>query len=150
MGMLLFSNLAGRWGDRAGHLKVVSILSALGTLCVVGFVFVDSYPVMCLLVFSAGATFASMSPVALALIGVVIPSAHLSRANSFYNTFYAGGMLVGPLISSLIFARFSGQSMLYHLAALWSAFVLFCVVFYQDDPAGRRVRSGSSSPVSAS
>lgn len=137
LGMLLFSNVAGRLGDRTGHLKVVSILSALGTLCVVGFVFADSFPLMCGLVFGAGATFASMSPVALALVGVVIPSAHLSRANSLYNTFYAGGMLVGPLITSLIFSRYGGPSMLYHLAALWSAFVLFCMVFYQDDPASR-------------
>jgi MFS family permease len=149
LGMLLCSNIAGRFGDRAGHLKVVTILSALGTFCVVGFVFVDTYAAMCALVFGAGATFASMSPVALALIGVVVPAAHLSRANAFYNTFYASGMLVGPLISSLIFARFGGPSMLYHLAALWSSFVLFCLVFYQDDPASKRVR-GPAGPSVAS
>ena len=140
LGMLLFSNTAGRPGDRYGHLKVVTILSALGTLSVISFVHVDHYPLMCALVVFAGATFASMSPVALALVGVVIPAAELSRANAIYNTFYAGGMLVGPLASSLIFARFGGPSMLYHLATLWTLMVVFCVVFSQDDPASRKPR----------
>lgn len=138
LGMLLFSNTAGRLGDRYGHLKIVTLLSALGTLTVVSFVHVDLYPVMCALVALAGATFASMSPVALALVGVVIPARELSRANSIYNTFYAGGMLVGPLTSSLIFARFGGPAMLYHLATLWTLMVLFCVVFQEDDPASRK------------
>lgn len=137
-GMLLCSNAAGKMGDRFGHLKVVTILSALGTLSVVSFVHVDHYALMCALVAIAGATFASMSPVALALVGVVIPAPELSRANSIYNTFYAGGMLVGPLASSLIFARWGGPLMLYHLATLWTLLVAFCVVFQHDDPASRK------------
>lgn len=149
IGMLLCSNLAGRMGDRFGHLKVVTILSALGTLSVVSFVHVDLYLVMCALVVAAGATFASMSPVALALVGVVIPTAELSRANSIYNTFYAGGMLVGPLASSLIFARWGGPSMLYHLATLWTLLVVFCVVFQQDDPANRKASPASTRGAAA-
>jgi MFS family permease len=144
LGMLLFSNIAGRMGDRFGHLRVVASLSSLGTLCVVGFVFVDTFALMCGLVFLAGATFASMSPVALALVGVVIPRADLSRANSVYNTFYATGMLIGPPISSLVFAHLGGPAMLYHLAALWSSFVIFCLVFLQDDPASRKSTSRSA------
>lgn len=135
LGMLLFSNWAGRVGDRVGHLRVVTVLSALGTLCVLGFIYIDAYVLMCALVLAAGATFASMSPVALALTGVVVKKSELSRANSFYNTFYAGGMLVGPPVSSIIFARHGGPMMLYHLVALWTVFVLFTLVFYQDDPA---------------
>jgi MFS family permease len=145
--MLLCSNAAGRLGDRIGHLKVVTSFSALGTLSVVSFVHVDLYPVMCALVVLAGATFASMSPVALALVGVVIPKTELSRANAIYNTFYASGMLVGPLVSSLIFTRFGGPSMLYHLAALWTAMVIFCAIFYQDDPASRKPREARARRV---
>lgn len=144
-GMLLCSNAAGRLGDRYGHLRIVSALSALGMLCVLGFVFVDNYWVMCALVFGAGATFASMSPVALALTGVVIPPAQLSRANSFYNTFYASGMLVGPPITSAIFARHGGPAMLYHLAALWVVFVVFTLIYASDDPASRSKRLSATS-----
>lgn len=138
LGMLLFSNLAGRWGDRIGHLRVVTSLSALGTFCVVGFVYVDTFLAMTFLVFLAGATFASMSPVALALVGVVVPKDSLSRANSIYNTHYATGMLLGPITTSLVFSHWGGPAMLYHLAGLWAAFVMFCVAFYLDDPAARK------------
>ncbi len=144
-GMLLCSNAAGRLGDRYGHLRLVTSLSILGMLCVLGFVFVDNYWLMCALVFGAGATFASMSPVALALTGVVIPPAQLSRANSFYNTFYASGMLVGPPITSVIFARYGGPAMLYHLAALWAVFIVFTMLYASDDPASNSARLRATS-----
>lgn len=137
-GMLIFSNIAGRFADRAGHLRVVTGLSVLGTLCVFGFVFLDSYWLMCLAVFGAGATFASMSPVALALVGVVTERRDYGRANSIYNVFYASGMLLGPPLTSLVFSRMGGPAMLYHLGGLWTVFVLFCLAFYGDDPAARR------------
>jgi MFS family permease len=89
----------------------------------------------------AGATLASISPVSLAFQGVVTPRYDYSRSNSIYNVFYAAGMLLGPPASSLIFRSYGGAVMLYHLAALWLAFVIFTVVFAGDDPARRgRVR----------
>ncbi len=146
-GMLLFSTRVGRLGDRIGHLRVVSIFSALGTCCVLGFVFVDQYIFMCILVFAAGATFATMSPVALALLGVVVPKASLGRANSIYNTFYAGGMLMGPPLTSVIFAHYGGPAMLYHLAALWTGFVVFSLVYFADDPAYQGSLRGKLSSI---
>lgn len=148
-GMLVCSNAAGRLADKIGHLRVITWLSALGTLCVLGFVFLDTYWIMCIAVFGAGATFASMSPVALALTGVVTEARHLSRANSIYNVFYASGMLLGPPLTSQIFARWGGPAMLYHLSALWVAFVLFCVVFFQDDPNSKRKSARDLAPTSA-
>jgi MFS family permease len=102
-GMLLFSNVAGRLGDRFGHLLV--------------------------------------SPVSLALQGVVTEPRSLSRSNGIYNACYAAGMLLGPKASSLLFERFGGGAMLYHLAALWAVFVVFCAVFHRDDPAAALPRS---------
>lgn len=139
-GMLLFSNVAGRFGDRAGHLLVMSALSTIGMLCVFGFVFVDQYWLMCALVFLAGATLASMSPIALALTGVIVQPHEVGRANSLYNTFYASGIFLGPPLSSLFFAHYGGAAMLYHLAVLWIVFVVFAIVFSADDPAWRARR----------
>ncbi len=68
-GMLLFSNYAGRLGDRYGHLLLMRILGVIGLTMVLGFVYLDSYPVMCAAVFVAGASLASISPVSLALQG---------------------------------------------------------------------------------
>ncbi|AKT43639.1 MFS transporter [Chondromyces crocatus] len=147
LGMLTFSNLAGRVADRVGHLRIVRLLSFGGMLCTLGFVFLDSYWLMCGIVVGAGATLASMSPVALALTGVVTHPRDYSRANSIYNVFYASGMLMGPPIVGIIFKRYGGEMMLYHLGALWAVFVLFTMVFFQDDPASRRQ---GAAPVTAS
>jgi len=132
-GMLLFSNYAGRIGDRLGHLAVMRVLASIGLSMILAFVFLDSFAWMCAAVFVAGASLASISPVSLALQGVI--STEYSRATSLYNAFYAFGILLGPLVSSVLFEAKGGAVMLFHLAALWIAFVVFSIVFYRDDPA---------------
>ena len=147
-GMLLFSNAAGRLGDRVGHLLVMRGLAIVGLSMILAFVFLDTFPPMAVAVFVAGATLASISPVSLAFQGVVTPRQDYSRANSIYNVFYAAGMLLGPPISSLIFRRFGGATMLYHLAALWLGFVVFATIFAADDPTyvARGLRPASVPP----
>jgi MFS family permease len=140
-GMLLFSNVFGRVGDRMGHLFVMRVLASVGAATIASFVLVDQFWIMCAGVFVAGATLASISPVSLALQGVVTKSRDLSRANGFYNAFYAAGMLVGPPISGVLFTRYGGPAMLYHLSALFFAFAAFTWVFAADDPAYKRRRA---------
>jgi MFS family permease len=142
-GMLLFSNAAGRIGDRFGHLLVMRVLAFVGMWMITGFVFLGSYPAMCGAVFVAGATLASISPVSLALQGVVVPPGELGRSNSIYNVFYAAGMLLGPPISSALYTWSGGPLMLEHLAGLWLVFVLFTWVFKNDDPAARKGRAAA-------
>jgi MFS family permease len=137
-GMLLFTNVAGRLGDRYGHLLVMRALGVVGTTMVASFVWLGSFTAMCVAVFVAGATLASISPLSLALQGVVTKPADYSRANAMYNAFYAAGMLLGPPISSRLYAKHGGAAMLNHLAALWVAFIVFTVVFRRDDPASLR------------
>jgi MFS family permease len=136
-GMLAASMFVGRLGDRYGHLLVMRILGTIGGAMVASFVLLDSFSAMCAAVFVAGATLASISPVSLALQGVVTEARDLGRANAFYNAAYAAGMLIGPPVSSWLFTRFSGGAMLYHLAGIWAAFVTFTVVFAADDPRHR-------------
>lgn len=138
-GMLLFSSVAGRLGDRHGHLRVMTVLAAVGMVMTLGFVLLSSWTLMLGAIFIAGATLASISPVSLALSGLISPRRDFARANGIYNACYAAGMLVGPPISSVIFARVSGTAMLLHLAAMWATFIVFCIVFRGDDP--RRARS---------
>jgi MFS family permease len=148
-GMLLFSNYAGKVGDRVGHLLVMRTLATVGAVMVAGFVWLDSWPLMCAAIFVAGATLAAISPVSLALQGVVVEPASYARANSLYNGAYAAGMLVGPPVSSFFFARFGGGAMLGQLAALWCAFVVFTIVFWKDDPAARRSAPRSAADYEA-
>ncbi|KYF89654.1 MFS transporter permease [Sorangium cellulosum] len=142
VGMLSFTNVFGRIGDRRGHLALMRVLGAIGTLMILGFVYLDQYTAMCVAVFIAGATLASISPLSLALQGVVTAPRDYSRANSIYNVFYAAGMLLGPPASSALYEAAGGVAMLYHLAALWAAFVVFTIVFSGDDPASRRGERG--------
>jgi MFS family permease len=137
-GMLLFSNYAGRLGDRYGHLLLMRVLGAIGMLMVLGFAWLDAYPLMCAAVFVAGASLASISPISLALQGVVARPAEYERGTSMYNACYAAGMLLGPPISSYLFEHSGGAVMLEQLAAMWAAFVAFALVFRADDPAAVR------------
>jgi MFS family permease len=134
LGMLVMSTWVGRLGDRHGHLRVMRILATLGAMMVASFVLLSSFAWMCVAVFIAGATLASISPVSLALQGVVTPRSDLGRANAFYNAAYAAGMLTGPPLSSVLFTRWGGGPMLFHLAAMWAVFVAFTVAFAKDDP----------------
>jgi MFS family permease len=134
LGMLTSSTIVSRLGDRHGHLLVMRVLGAIGGTMVASFVLLASFNMMCAAVFVAGATLAAISPVSLALQGVVMPKRDLGRANAFYNAAYAAGMLMGPPISSVLFTRIGGGAMLIHLAALWGIFVVFTAVFANDDP----------------
>ncbi len=148
-GMLLFSNLAGKLGDRHGHLLVMRVLAVIGSTMILGFVFLDSYVLMAAAVFVAGATLAAISPVSLALQGVVTAPRDYGRSNSVYNAFYAAGMLFGPKVSSVLFARYGGEAMLYHLTALWTGFIAFTIVYANDDPAASRSRAARAVASSA-
>jgi len=147
-GMLTFVRVAGWFGDRHGHLLTMRILGALGLVTVLGFVVLDSFWLMCATVAVAGASIASISPISLALQGVILKPAEYGRGNAIYNGFYAAGMLLGPPISGRLFNHHGGPTMLYHLAALWGAFVLFTLVFANDDPArgSLELRPGAQNP----
>jgi MFS family permease len=138
LGMLLFSNVAGKLGDKYGHLAVMRNLSAIGFLCVASFVFLSRFSLMCATVFVVGATLASISPVSLALQGAITKRHEIARANAIYNTFYAAGMLIGPPLSGMVFERIGGRTMIFHFSLLWLAFAIFATVFAKDDPAARR------------
>ncbi len=148
-GMLVMSSVAGRLGDRHGHLLLMRVLGAVGGGMVAAFVVLPSFATMCAAVFVAGATLASISPVSLALQGVVTKKADLERANAFYNAAYAAGMLVGPPISSVFFTRMGGAAMLFHLAALWAIFVVFTTVFAADDPRHSRRTASADATLEA-
>lgn len=147
-GMLVSSTVVSRLGDKHGHLLVMRVLAAIGGTMVGSFVLLPSFETMCAAVFVAGGTLAAISPVSLALQGVIMSRRDLGRANAFYNASYAAGMLLGPPISSVLFTRFGGGAMLLHLTALWAAFVTFAWVFASDDPrALRSARAARTSVV---
>jgi MFS family permease len=149
-GMLVFSSIAGRIGDAIGHLKTMTILACVGLVMILGFVWLDSWPLMLAAIFIAGATLASISPVSLALQGHIAAPRDYSRVNAIYNACYAVGMLIGPPISSVLFEGGAatsaatkgegGRTMLYSFAIMWTVFIVLTIVFRRDDPRAARAR----------
>ena len=137
-GMLLFSNYAGRLGDKHGHLLLMRGLGLIGMMMVLGFAWLSSFPLMCGAVFVAGASLASISPVSLALQGMIVHPSEYERSTSLYNALYAAGMLLGPPVSSYLLETRGGAVMLEQLALMWAAFVVFAFIFRADDPAALR------------
>ena len=147
-GMLLFSSIAGRIGDAVGHLRTMTMLAAVGFAMILGFVWLSSWPLMCVAIFVAGASLASLSPVSLALQGHIADPRDYSRANALYNGCYALGMLIGPPISSVVFEGVGGPAMLYHFAVMWACFIALTIAFRRDDPhAARATITPEGSPT---
>lgn len=144
-GMLVFTNVFARFGDKNGHLGLMRLLAVSGTTMILGYIFLDSFAAMCVAVFIAGASLASISALSLALQGVVAKPHEYSRANALYNVFYAFGMLLGPPVSSRIFQKVGGVAMIAHFAVLWGFFILFTTVFRKDDPRARAAAAGAPS-----
>jgi len=133
-GMLLFSNLAGRIGDKRGHLVVMRTLATIGVIGMIAFIPLPSFWMMAIVMFFAGGSLASMPPLSLALQGVIAKPSEYAQSNSIFNVFFATGLLLGPLMSGFAFERWGGETILYLFAALWAAFVWVSWVFRRDDP----------------
>ena len=101
-GMLLATNVAGKLGDRYGHLLVMRLLAVVGTTMIAGFVLLNGFPAMAAAVAVAGASLASISPVEPGTAGAgharIPPRDRVSTTRSTRRK-----RLLGPPISSQIY-----------------------------------------------
>lgn len=123
-GMLLFSPIVGRLGDRVGPRAVLRVAVAVGLVAIGVFAQLTSYWAMCVAVFVAGATLTSAWPLGLALQGHALPPREYSRGNSLVNACYAAGLVLGPPLASRVFRLGSGGALFGHLGLLWLAVLL--------------------------
>ena len=137
-GMLLISNVAGRLGDRHGHLLVLRTLAISGVLVLLAFVPLTDFRVMLLAVLFGGGALASIPPLSLALQGAIARPAEYARSNSIFNVFFAVGLLSGPFITGQLSYALGRDVILPLFAALWTGLIAFSLVFRKDDPATQR------------
>ncbi len=127
-GMLLFSPVVGRLGDRVGPRPVLRVAVAVGLVAIGLFAQLTSYWAMCVAVFVAGATLTAAWPLGLALQGHALPPREYSRGNSLVNACYAAGLVLGPPLASRVFRLGSGGALFGHLGLLWLAVLLVSLV----------------------
>ncbi|MDQ3034402.1 MAG: MFS transporter [Myxococcota bacterium] len=136
-GMLVISNVAGRIGDRRGHLFVLRGLAIVGVVVLLSFVPLTSFPVMLAAVLIGGGCLASIPPLSLALQGAIAKPTEYARSNSIFNVFFATGLLTGPFITGQVSETVGREAILYVFAALWIGMIVLSVIFRKDDPATR-------------
>ncbi len=147
-GMLVISNVAGRIGDRRGHLAVLRTLALIGLVVMLSFVPLTGFGAMLAAVLVGGGCLASIPPLSLALQGAIADPSEYARSNSIFNVFFATGLLLGPFVTGrLFFDALGPESILYLFAGLWGALVVVGWVFRHDDPAVARRASGRTSPA---
>ena len=137
-GMLFISNVAGRLGDRHGHLLVLRCLAIAGVLVLLSFVPLTSFPLMLAAVLIGGGSLASIPPLSLALQGAIARPSEYARSNSIFNVFFATGLLSGPYVTGRLSEAVGRESILWLFAGLWTGLIVLSHVFRADDPAARR------------
>lgn len=144
LGMLAISNVAGRIGDRRGHLLVLRSLAIAGVIVMLSFVPLTDFRVMLAAVLFGGGCLASIPPLSLALQGAIARPTEYARSNSIFNVFFATGLLTGPFVTGQLSHALGREVILYLFAALWSAMIVFSLVFRRDDPATRKAAPAES------
>lgn len=134
IGMLIFSNPLGRLGDRIGHLKLMIALAFVGTGALLLCHTLAQIELIGLCIFIGGGVLTSIPPLSLALQGHLVPKHAYAQATGVFNTSFAAGLLVGPLLSGFAFERFGGFAVLLLMAALWISFAIFALFVRRDDP----------------
>lgn len=133
-GALSFTLVAGRLGDRHGHLRLMTVLATVGGGAMLAFIVFPARMATLGIALVAGASLATISPLAMALQANVVNERDYGRAMSLSNGLYAAGTLAGPLVTGALYAR-APHGAVAQIAAMWLAFAVFGVIFAKDDPA---------------
>ena len=120
---------AGKLADSLGKLPVLKMCGFLLVAVTVTFNFFQQYWVICFLSFCVGIAAGALYPVALALIGELIPPDKMGTANASFSFFYGVGCVIGPLITGWVLEIFSIKYLFYPMTA---ASILFVVITLLD------------------
>ena len=138
-GMLLFSPVAARLGDRHGHLRTMRALASVGVVMILGFVFLAVVRAHVRRDLRRG----RHARVDLAgeprAAGRRHRSARLQpRERALQRVLRRGHAARAAHLEPRSSTAKGGPAMLYHLAAMWTAFVVATIVFSADDPSRPR------------
>ena len=124
---------AGRMADKIGKkpsLFLLGILLAVITFC---FNLFPSYIAIIILTFGVGVVAGGVYPIALSLIGDLIPHDRMGTANSTFSFLYGVGSIVGPAITGWVVRLCGMEYFFYPMTAAALAFVIVALLDRKKD-----------------
>ncbi len=120
---------AGKLADSLGKMPVLTMCGLLLVAVTFTFNFFQQYWVICFLSFCVGIAAGALYPVALALIGELVPPERMGTANVSFSFAYGVGCIIGPFITGWVLEIFSIQYLFYPMTA---SAILFVVITLLD------------------
>ena len=119
---------AGKIADAWGKEPVLKMCGFLLVLVTVAFNLSQNYWAICFFSFGVGVVAGALYPVALALIGEIVPPEKMGTANASFSFAYGVGCIVGPLITGWVLELFSIQYLFYPMTAAALIFVVVTIL----------------------
>lgn len=116
---------AGRAADRFGKLPLLYVLGIILAATTFAFTATSVYYIIIFLCFAVGFVAGGLYPVALALIGDLIPPQQMGMANSTFSFLYGVGSIAGPALTGWTIKFFGMKYLFYPMTA---AALVFAVI----------------------
>jgi MFS family permease len=94
--------IIGTLADRLGLRRVLALVYGLGAVVFMVIILNPAYMTLTVLLVFAGASVGALYPLAVGMIGEVLPSSELPRGNAMTTFAYGIGSILGPLLPALI------------------------------------------------
>lgn len=128
---------AGKIADLWGKSPVLKMCGLMLAGITIAFNIFHDYWAVCAMAFGIGVVAGALYPVALALIGDIIPPEKMGTANASFSFAYGAGCVIGPLVTGWVLELLSIQYLFYPMTA---AAILF-VALTLFDSSGSKVRA---------
>lgn len=122
---------AGKIADAWGKQPVLKVSGLLLVAVTIAFNLFQNYWAICSMAFGVGVVAGALYPVALALIGEIIPPEKMGTANASFSFAYGAGCIVGPLLTGWALELFTIRYLFYPMTA---SAILFVMVAFLDRP----------------
>jgi MFS family permease len=120
---------AGKIADSLGKRSVLKGCGFVLVAVTVTFNLFQHYWVICLLAFGVGVVAGALYPVALSLIGEIIPPEKMGTANASFSFAYGVGCIVGPLVTGWVLEISTIEYLFYPMTV---ASVIFVIIALSD------------------
>jgi MFS family permease len=118
---------AGKAADRFGKIPSLYVLGIILSAATFSFTVTADYFVIVFLCFAVGVVAGGLYPIALSLIGELIPPQQMGTANSTFSFLYGVGSIAGPALTGWMIKLFGMKYLFYPMTAATLLFVAITV-----------------------